>query len=63
MPIDHTEKAFEAAIEDFLLGAGGYAPGDRDGYDLDRALFPGEVIAFVRTTQPDEWGYLETARF
>jgi len=56
----HTERAFETAIEDFLLtGAGGYRKGNPEGFDPARGLDPGEVIAFVRETQPKEWGYLE----
>ena len=59
MPGQHTEYAFEAAIEHHLTTAGGYARGDRGGFDPHRALFPAEVLAFVKATQPDEWAYLE----
>ncbi|MFW6106847.1 MAG: type I restriction endonuclease subunit R, partial [bacterium] len=59
MPGQHTEHAFEAVIEHHLTTAGGYVAGDRDGFDPHRAIFPGEVLAFIKATQPDEWAYLE----
>ena len=58
MPGQYTEKAFETAIEHHLTTSGGYAAGDREGFDLERAIFPAEVLAFVQATQPDEWAYL-----
>ena len=58
MPVDHQEKAFESAIEHHLATAGGYVKGDRDGFDVERAIFPAEVLAFVKATQPNEWAYL-----
>ncbi|GAB4196167.1 MAG: DEAD/DEAH box helicase family protein [Phycisphaeraceae bacterium] len=58
MPVDHKEIAFEAAIEHHLTTVGGYAKGDRDGFDPHRAIFPADVLAFVKATQPDEWAYL-----
>jgi type I restriction enzyme R subunit len=59
MPVDHKEIAFEAAIEHHLTTAGGYVTCDRDGFDPHRAIFPAEVLAFIKATQPDEWAYLE----
>ncbi|NLX96946.1 MAG: hypothetical protein GXY83_12290 [Rhodopirellula sp.] len=59
MPGQHTEYAFETAIEHHLTTAGGYVTGDRDGFDAHRAIFPADVLAFIRATQPDEWAYLE----
>jgi type I restriction enzyme R subunit len=54
----YTEQAFETAIEHHLLTAGGYAKGDRDAFDLQRAIFPAELLAFVQASQPAEWAYL-----
>ncbi len=54
MPGQH----FETAIEHYLTAAGGYEIGDRKGFDTERCLFAGDVIAFIRKTQPKEWGYL-----
>ena len=59
MPGTHTEKAFETAIEEYLIAAGGYEKGDPDKFDRDRALFPQDILSFVRETQPEEWAYLE----
>ena len=52
------EKAFETAIEHHLTTAGGYEKGNRDVFDQERGLFPGDVISFIQTTQPKEWEYL-----
>ncbi len=59
MPVDHREKAFESAIEHHLITSGGYVKGGPKTYDAERALFPQEVLAFVRATQEKEWAYLE----
>ena len=52
------ECDFEAAIEAHLL-ATGYAGTDCNGFDRERAIFPGVVLDFIRETQPKEWGKLE----
>ena len=53
-----TEAAFERELEAHLLAHGyeALAPG---GYDAERALFPAEVLGFIRDTQPEEWAKLE----
>lgn len=56
----HTEHAFETAIEHGLIASGGYAKGDPRGFDPVTALFPDEVIAFIRASQPARWDQLET---
>ena len=53
-----SETAFETAIEAQLL-RDGYQPVDGKGFDRDRAIFPEEALAFIRTTQPQLWGKLE----
>ncbi|MDX9976018.1 MAG: type I restriction endonuclease, partial [FCB group bacterium] len=60
MPGQHTEHAFETAIEHHLTTAGGYEKGDRETFDPARALFPAEVIAFIQAAQPKEWEYLSS---
>jgi type I restriction enzyme R subunit len=55
MPGQYIEKAFETAIEEHLITIGGYEKGDRDAFDLERGLFPHDVIAFIQETQPREW--------
>ena len=49
-----TEQAFESTVESMLLGIG-WRAGDRAEWDVERALFPAHVVAFIRETQPDEW--------
>lgn len=56
---NHTEHAFETAIEHGLITHGGYAKGDPNGFDPATALFPDEVIAFIRASQPARWDALE----
>lgn len=53
----HTEEAFEAAIETHLL-ANGYLRGDKRDFDMVLALDPVQVLAFIRDSQPREWGKL-----
>jgi len=54
----HSEFAFETVIETHLL-ANGYVSVGCDGFDCDWAIFPEEVLAFIRETQPNEWKKLE----
>ncbi len=58
MPADHKEIAFEKAIEHHLTTQAGYASVSPDTFDRNRALFPEEVISFIRETQSDKWDYL-----
>jgi len=58
MPGQHTEAAFETAIEVSLIQSGGYRQGDKDTFDQARAIFPADVVAFIKKTQPKEWVYL-----
>lgn len=58
MTANHKEIAFEAAIEQQLLGRGGYEHGDAGSYDRTRGLFPGEVLAFIKNTQEKAWNAL-----
>ena len=51
----HTnEFAFETTVESMLL-AGGWQKGNREEWDVDRALFPARALAFIRDTQPELW--------
>lgn len=54
MPVDHTEKGFEQAIEHHLLGHQ-YVKGDPANFDAALALDPVTLLAFLKDTQPDEW--------
>jgi len=56
---NHTERAFESAIEHGLITHDRYqkrAPGD---FDPETALFPDDVIAFLLESQPARWAQLE----
>ncbi len=55
----HTEIRFEEAIEEALIASGGYNKGDPKTYDMDRALFPGDVVAFIAKTQSKKWEALQ----
>lgn len=52
------EAAFEAVIEQHLL-AHGYATVAREAFSRELAVYPSEVLAFIRDTQPQEWAKLE----
>ena len=56
----HTERAFEKAIEVGLIACGGYTKLAPENYDKARALFPEDVIGFLKDTQAARWGQLET---
>jgi len=58
MPGQHTEQAFETAIEHHLTTVGGYGRGDPKTFDPLRGLFPQDILAFIKETQPQEWEYL-----
>jgi type I restriction enzyme R subunit len=52
----HNEIEFEKDICAHLSAHGWlYAEGDAQGYDSARALFPTDVLAWVRATQPQAW--------
>lgn len=57
MPVDHTEKGFEQAIEDHLLQHG-YHRGDPADFSAALAVSPHTLVAFLMDTQPDEWARL-----
>ena len=55
----HTEYAFESAIEVELITSGGYEKRLPIDYDEERALFPDDVIGFLKDTQAARWAQLE----
>lgn len=59
MPIDYRERAFEAAIEHWLIEEGGYRKADPANFDRTRALDPTLLLPFIRETQPKEWSAIE----
>ena len=53
----HSEAAFESVIEAHLLANGYRSITSR--FDRARAIFPDEIIGFIKDTQPEEWRKLE----
>ncbi|MEF8770976.1 MAG: hypothetical protein ABTS16_04335 [Candidatus Accumulibacter phosphatis] len=51
--------SFETAIKAVLLGDG-YTRIEARGFDCERAIFPDEALAFIRTMQPEAWKKLES---
>lgn len=52
----HTELTFETAIEESLLGNGGYTKGFSTDFDAQTGLFPKYIINFLKESQPVSWG-------
>jgi type I restriction enzyme R subunit len=59
MTVDHKERAFESAIEHYLLTGGGYAKTNQACFDQPRSLDTTQLIPFIRETQGDTWQSLE----
>ncbi len=55
----HTERDFEHAIEYGLTHGGGFTKGKPADYDAASALFPSEVMAFLKASQPARLAELE----
>lgn len=51
----HSEHAFETAIEHGLTSTGGYQKRSPSTYDETRALFPDDVIGFLKDSQASRW--------
>lgn len=49
------ERAFEDAIEAWLLTHGGYEPGSNSDYDAAIGLDTAQLFTFIGATQNDEW--------
>ncbi|PPV04885.1 restriction endonuclease subunit R [Xanthomonas bromi] len=56
----HSERNFETSIEVGLLASGGYQKRQPADYDETLALFPADVIGFLKDSQPTRWQQLET---
>ncbi|TCT18232.1 type I restriction endonuclease subunit R [Thiobaca trueperi] len=55
----HTERDFETAIEAGLTSVGGYEKREPKDYEESLALFPDDVIGFLKDSQPAKWQALE----
>lgn len=53
----HHEKPFENYVVDKLV-AQGWLLGDTGGYDKDHALYPEDLVAWLKATQPVKWDKL-----
>lgn len=53
-----TEKAFEAYIQE-TMSARGWISGSNKTWDKNKALFPDQIIAFIKDTQADLWAQME----
>ncbi|MEM6960170.1 MAG: hypothetical protein AAF550_00330, partial [Myxococcota bacterium] len=54
----HTEADFETAIEAGLVAAGGYSRRKSVDYNEEFALFPDDVIGFLKDSQKARWDAL-----
>ena len=59
MPVDHKEKAFETAIEHYLVTSAGYVKAEQGYFHQERALDPTQFIPFVQETQQKTWERLK----
>ena len=50
-----TEKSFESYVEQILMIQSGWEKGDLREWDVELALFPARVVAFLAETQPKLW--------
>jgi type I restriction enzyme R subunit len=57
MPVDHTEKGFEQAIEHCLL-ASGYRRGVSANFDPALAVDRPTLLQFLKDSQPTQWSQL-----
>lgn len=55
----HTEHHFETAVEAGLIGKGGYAKREPKAYDEKLALFPVDVVGFLKDSQATKWSQVE----
>lgn len=49
------EKAFEEAIEGYLITKGGYEKGNPKNFDREIAVDKGTLVNFIKVTQPKKW--------
>lgn len=54
-----SEAAFETLIVEHLTTRGGYVARTLAGFDPELGLFPDDLLAYVRATQPKVWAKLE----
>jgi len=60
MPTQTTERAFESYVEIILRERAGWRSADLAEWDVERALFPARVFAFLQDTQHKLWAEMQT---
>ncbi|MBP6498187.1 MAG: hypothetical protein KA253_05900, partial [Campylobacteraceae bacterium] len=50
----HKENVFETEIVDYLTSHG-WAEGISQNYDKELALYPEDLLTYIKTTQPDAY--------
>lgn len=53
--MDYKEIRFEEDIVSFLINKGGFARGDMQTYDKERAIDMEKFVSFIKATQPKAW--------
>jgi type I restriction enzyme R subunit len=61
MPDTHTEVVFENELCEHLAAHGWLYSANDGGYDRERALFPEDLFAWLKETQPAEWAKHEAS--
>jgi type I restriction enzyme, R subunit len=56
----HNEYEFEQDVCDYLTSQGWIYSKDDKGYDVERALFPEDLLGFIEDTQPESWERLKS---
>ena len=58
---DHTDElAFESHVEEILLGQSGWQRGANAEWEVECALFPSQIFAFLEATQPKLWAEMRS---
>jgi type I restriction enzyme, R subunit len=60
MPGQTTERAFESYVEIILHEQAGWHAGRLEEWDVERALFPAQLFAFLQDTQRKLWDEMRT---
>jgi type I restriction enzyme R subunit len=55
----HNEIEFENDLCDYLKAHGWLYSKDDAGYDVERAIFPEDLLRWIQDTQPDSWARLK----
>jgi type I restriction enzyme R subunit len=56
----HNEIEFENDLCDYLKAHGWLYSSDDAGYDVERAIFPEDLLGWIQDTQPDSWARLKS---